>query len=41
MNKEHISRMKELISRIREADSAYYKLDRPIMTDREYDLLYD
>lgn len=40
MNKEHISRMKELISRIREADTAYYKLDRPIMTDREYDLLY-
>jgi len=33
--------MRELISLIREADIAYYKFDAPVMTDREYDLLYD
>ena len=34
-------RMKELIEKLTEADIAYYKNDDPIMTDREYDLLFD
>ena len=36
-----LQRMKELVTQITEADVAYYKHDRPIMTDREYDVLYD
>ena len=36
-----LQRMKELIAQITEADVAYYKHDQPIMTDREYDVLYD
>jgi len=32
--------MKELITLISEADTAYYKYDAPTMTDREYDQLY-
>jgi len=36
-----LQRMKELIPLINEADTAYYKFDAPIMTDREYDQLYD
>ena len=36
-----LQRMKELIPLINEADTAYYKFDAPIMTDREYDLLYN
>ena len=36
-----VTRMKELISKLQEADAAYFKLDAPIMTDREYDRLYD
>ncbi len=35
------SRMKALIARIRAADTAYYRDDAPIMTDREYDQLVD
>ncbi|MCI8672570.1 MAG: NAD-dependent DNA ligase LigA [Lachnospiraceae bacterium] len=34
-------RMRTLIERIREADTAYYKYDRPVMPDREYDLLME
>ena len=34
-------RMKELITLISAADSAYYKNDAPIMSDRDYDKLYD
>lgn len=41
MTDDCIARMKALIPRIREADTAYYKHDKPIMTDREYDALYD
>ena len=33
--------MKELISKLREADHAYYDLDDPIMSDREYNQLYE
>lgn len=36
-----IERMKELIAQLRAADTAYYKHDNPILTDREYDKLYD
>lgn len=36
-----IPRMKELIGILQRADTAYYKYDAPIMTDREYDALYD
>ena len=38
---QKIMRMKELIEKLKEADIAYYKNDDPIMTDREYDLLFD
>ena len=34
-----IQRMKELIAKITEADTAYYRDDSPVMTDREYDAL--
>lgn len=36
-----LERMRELIAIIREADTAYYRDDNPIMTDREYDQLFD
>ncbi len=36
-----ISRMKEIISVIKEADDAYYKYSNPIMTDFRYDKLLD
>lgn len=38
---ESINTMRELIERLTTADTAYYKYDNPIMTDREYDALYD
>lgn len=41
MKQQIINRMKELIRTIRDADTAYYKYDRPSMTDREYDALMD
>lgn len=41
MNKVKINKMKELVERLIEADIAYYRDDNPIMTDREYDKLYD
>jgi DNA ligase (NAD+) len=36
-----MERMKQLITRLIEASKAYYKYDKPIMTDLEYDILYD
>lgn len=39
MNK--IPRIKELINQLKEACKGYYLLDAPIMTDKEYDKLYD
>ena len=33
--------MKELISKLRDADHAYYDLDEPIMSDREYNQLFE
>ena len=36
-----IEQMKSLITRLLEADEAYYGRDEPIMTDYEYDRLYD
>jgi len=35
-----LSRMTELIKEIYHADIAYYKYDCPVITDREYDMLY-
>ena len=39
MNK--MERMKELTERLREASKAYYQEDREIMSNLEYDRLYD
>lgn len=36
-----LQRMKELIALITEADIAYYKYDDPVMSNREYDQLYE
>lgn len=36
-----LTKMKTLIARLREADVAYYDRDDPIMTDLEYDRLYN
>ncbi len=38
---EQVARMKALATQIQEANIAYYRDDRPIMSDREYDQLYD
>lgn len=36
-----IEQMRALIVKLQEASTAYYKYDKPIMTDKEYDALYD
>lgn len=41
MNVTVAEHMKSLIAKIKEADTAYYKYDNPLMTDRDYDLLVD
>jgi DNA ligase (NAD+) len=33
--------MKDLIKKLNEASTAYYKYDKPIMSDKQYDELYD
>lgn len=40
-NENQQSRMRSLIAQIKEADTAYYKFDRPVLSDREYDLLME
>lgn len=40
-NNEAIHRMKELVEKLREASKAYYAQDREIMSNFEYDSLYD
>jgi DNA ligase (NAD+) len=41
MNKNDLDRMKELIETLREASKAYYAQDKEIMSNYEYDRLYD
>ena len=41
MNESSIKRMKELGKKLREASRAYYQEDREIMSNVEYDALYD
>ncbi len=36
-----MNKMKELISKLREANHAYYDRDEPIMSDREYNQLFE
>lgn len=36
-----LKRMKELIAELNKASLAYYKYDKPMMSDKEYDDLYD
>ena len=36
-----IERMRGLIATIKEADIAYFRDDRPIMSDRDYDVAVD
>lgn len=38
---EKVSRIKEIVSLMRDASVAYYRDDNPIMTDKQYDDLYD
>ena len=38
---QELERMRKLITKLNEACVAYYKYDKPIMDDMQYDLLYD
>lgn len=38
---DKVGRIKELVSLLQKASYAYYGLDQPLMTDKEYDDLYD
>ncbi|MDF2882208.1 MAG: ligase LigA [Clostridiaceae bacterium] len=37
----NLEEMKSLIKQLNEASTAYYKYDKPIMSDKDYDALYD
>lgn len=41
MNMDKVSRIKELVDKLNEASKAYYQEDREIMSNFEYDKLYD
>ena len=41
METAEVTRMKELVQKLNEAAKAYYQKDREIMSNREYDALYD
>ena len=41
MSVNKIKQMKELVEKLNAANIAYYRDDNPIMTDREYDKLFD
>ena len=41
MGVDKINRMKELIETLNKASYAYYGKDKPIMSDKQYDELYD
>lgn len=41
MRLDQIGRIKELVSILQKASYAYYGLDKPLMTDKEYDDLYE
>lgn len=38
---DELERMQQLINKLRRAATAYYRNDNPIMTDKQYDMLYD
>ena len=39
--KEKIEQMRGLVAKLKKADIAYYRDDRPIMSDRDYDAAID
>ena len=41
MESKKLDRMKELVAKLKEASRAYYAQDREIMSNFEYDKLYD
>ena len=36
-----LAKMKKLVQELSHASEAYYKYDKPVMTDKAYDKLYD
>ena len=40
-NRSKIEQMRDLIATIKQADIAYFRDDRPIMSDRDYDVAVD
>ena len=41
MNNSKITEMKKLIEHLKKANYAYYQLDEPIMSDRDYNVMYE
>ena len=41
MNNSKITEMKKLIEQLKKANYAYYQLDEPIMSDRDYNIMYE